>query len=280
MMAIFFQRLRTSIFVTLLVILPVAAQQPSEPSAEDEERQQVVRIMQLSDTIASGKLVGPNLAEALRRRGVMLGQMLSLSKALTDLDRSINLVSDNGQTYVDRGVVHHAMNHPDDALKDFAQAIQLVPDFSHAYFSRGHVYYYQGKFAEAMQDFGDGGALAKDDEYLYMVIWHYLAASRAGRDAKGVLAEMVRGHDLNKWPGAVLRMLQGEVAPEAVLNDAKGTDSLSLRMHQCEARFYVAQYHLLQGDKERAKKEFEATVETKVKPFIEYQFALRELERL
>ena len=273
--------LAAAVAFVLLVCSGSWAQQPgSESEADEEARLQMMRIMQISQVIDSGRLTAQDMAEAHRMRGVMFSNLYQHDLALKDFNRSIELAPDNGKIYVDRGVTFHTVKQYDKALDDFAQAIQLMPDFSHAYISRGHLFYYQGKFDEAIQDFSEGASFAKPEDFLYGTLWHYLATMRAGRDGKKGLQELVGDRDLKPWPGIVARLFMGQATPEEVLAAVKGDAKQSLRMQQCEAQFYVGQYYLLNGERERAREAFGKTVDTGVKMYIEYMYAQVELERL
>ena len=86
--------------------------------------------------------------------------------------------------------------------------------------------------------------------------------------------------DLNDWPGPVVLLLLGKTTPQQVLAAAKHQKTRKQLERECEAFFYVGQYHLLHGNKAEAAKLFRKTLDTGVTYFIEYDGAKVELERL
>ena len=72
----------------------------------------------------------------------------------------------------------------------------------------------------------------------------------------------------------------GNTTPEKVLANAESSIARTHLMLQCEAQFYLGEYYLLKGEKERARASFKASLDTGVTDFMEYDWALRELEVL
>ena len=70
------------------------------------------------------------------------------------------------------------------------------------------------------------------------------------------------------------------ISLEELLAETKDKDQRVEKEQQCEAYFYLGQYYLIKGDKEKAAQMFELCLETKVTYFVEYKGAKVELERM
>ncbi|MEH6550328.1 MAG: tetratricopeptide repeat protein [Pseudomonadales bacterium] len=71
-----------------------------------------------------------NVAAGLQVQG-------NLDQALQTLDRSIQLKSDDANTYFNRGLVLMELGRPQAAMKSYEKAIQLQPNFAQAYYHLG-----------------------------------------------------------------------------------------------------------------------------------------------
>ena len=110
------------------------------------------------------------------------------------------------------------------------------------------------------------------------MIWLYLARARAGR-ATGLEAN-ARGLDLSEWPGPVIALYLGRLAPAAVERAARDPDPTRQREQRCQAAFYLAQHHLLRGEAPSAVPLFREARRICPKAFIEHAGAVAELGRL
>jgi lipoprotein NlpI len=250
------------------------------PATREEAQEDWAKIDQITEAIESGRLPPGYLAEALRMRGVMFGNLYAHDRALKDFTQSITLDAENAVTFVDRGVVLHKLKDFEAARQDFQKAIALAPDNAHAYYSRGMLYYYQEKFEQAKEDFESGVSLAKAEDAPYGMLWLYWTLTRLGQDGKPALSDYSTDRKLDAWPGAAIEMYLGKKTADEVLQAAAHEDKKKERLQLCEAYFYVGQYHLLKGDKNQARAAFERVLDTKVREYLEYQYAGVELERL
>ena len=57
--------------------------------------------------------------------------------AITDVDKSIQLDSDNADAYRNRGATKAALGDFEGAIVDFDKAIEIDPEDAEAYYSRG-----------------------------------------------------------------------------------------------------------------------------------------------
>ena len=75
-------------------------------------------------------------------------------------------------------------------------------------------------------------------------------------------------------------MFLGRTKPEQVLARARNEDAKKQREQLTEAYFYVGQYHLLRGLRNKAKELFRSSLKLGVKSFTEYKSAQAELARM
>ena len=57
-------------------------------------------------------------------------------------------------TYVNRGVVHMAMENFTEAAKDYNKALELNPKVAEAYVNRGNLWFMVSRYQEAIEDYG------------------------------------------------------------------------------------------------------------------------------
>ena len=74
-------------------------------------------------------------------------------KALTDLNKAIELDPKNALAYGSRGLVYSYQSQPDKAMTNFKKALELDPGLALAYSGRGRIYYDRYQYTEAMDDF-------------------------------------------------------------------------------------------------------------------------------
>ncbi len=236
-------------------------------------------------TAALGQELGPTVGtETLERisqshdRAIDYYKRGLYDRAIAEYDQAIKLKPDYANAYYNRGVAYMSKGLYDRAIEDYDTAIRLRPDYAKAYRNRGNAKFYLGRFAAAARDYDQ--SLNIDPEQIFRVIWLYLARERSEENGGQELARNATKVDLSDWPGPVVSMFLGEVAPQQVLAAAKHPDERKQRERECEAFFYIGQYHLLQGNKGEAAKLFRKALDTGITHFVEYIGAKAELERL
>ncbi|MDP6542464.1 MAG: hypothetical protein QGH60_00650 [Phycisphaerae bacterium] len=157
------------------------------------------------------------------------------------------------------------------------------------------------KFTDAAKDLHRYVTLNPGDEY--GALWRYIARRRAGQSlADKELTDYMSKHvkDRSVWPGAVFEMFAGRIDPAKCLKSAEPTkpdltgaklspaDKISrqtayekLRRRQlCGAYFYVAQYEMIRGRKDAARKLFRKCLATNVTIYDVYRCAKVTLRRM
>ncbi len=205
--------------------------------------------------------------------------------------------------YYNRGIAWRHKGDNDQAIADYTEAIRLNPNYASAFKNRGRANFFIANYVAAASDLTRGVQEKPDDAHA--VIWLYLARARSG--SQNAAAELETNAAILKqsdWPYPVIELFLGRRAPETMQitsralsvasnpdapkkpsvpsnPDAPKTLSVPSNLEdRCEARFYVGEWYLLQGDRARAATALKAAADTCPKTFIEYTGAQAELKRL
>jgi tetratricopeptide (TPR) repeat protein len=157
-----------------------------------------------------------------------------------------------------------------EALKE--QTRERVPrDWAATQKRLGYALFNQGDFAGAALDLQE----VVDGTDAYPILWLYLARARIGKqDAKSDLEHSAAGLNPSQWPYPVIDLFLEQRTPEALVAAAEKPEE------QCEAQYYLGQWHLVRGESANAMKALRNAVASCPKTFIEYAGAVAELKRL
>ncbi len=89
---------------------------------------------------------------AYYNRGSIYSNMGMYDKALQDLNRTVELLPDYASAYNNRGLVHQKMEHYQEALSDFDHAVRLE-NSPIAYYNRGNTHFETDNFQEALDNY-------------------------------------------------------------------------------------------------------------------------------
>lgn len=193
----------------------------------------------------------PDDAEPYRSRAYIHNVLNDFPAAIADYTQAIRLDPKSAEAYAGRGRILAETGELDRALADLSEAIALEPNQGTHPAHRGFVHFYRGAFAPSAADLHK--AVALDPEGIvaqYALVFRYLARLRAGEDGNTELAETVKDH---KFPLPVLEFFLGRVPLEAVSKDTDSPDS------RCETEFYLAQWHIIRGERDQALPRLRAT---------------------
>jgi lipoprotein NlpI len=281
-------RCAAALVLTLALIPPTTfAAQAAGPSAEQLARAAetkhtslVDEVDRLTADIDSGRLRGKELAEAFRRRGIALSWLTQNQRAVEDIGKAIELEQLSPQYYEDRAITYLKLGELARAQTDLAMALGLESKRPTAHREEGRLASYRGQHARAARSF----ALAMDNDEgigaVYAAIWLHIAAMRGGLDASSPLRHFGEVLPSAQWPAPVIQMLTGAIQPEEAIAMAQSPDVDTDQAQKCEAYFYAGQQYLLNQKPDAAKAAFEGAVATGMTEFLEYDWALRELELL
>jgi tetratricopeptide (TPR) repeat protein len=195
-----------------------------------------------------------------------------LEQAIVAYDEAIRLDPKSATFYVNRGTLWRSRGEYTRATQDYDSAIALKPNDLLAYGNRGLARFLHADFAEATDDFAKVG---RQSENAYITIWTYLSGARAGRkDAKKAMEQASATLKRTEWPYSIVEFFLGKRSLRAAQSAALGPKE------QCEAQFYIGQWHLLRQEREDAKRAFQSAVNNCASNVAEHQGALEELKRL
>ncbi len=236
----------------------------------------------------------PDLAAPFYNRGNSYNRAGEFGLALQDYSRVLALEPDHTAALTNRATVYLRQGHYVEAFADYARVLDITPDDPLAWFTRANAFLNIGAFNRAEADFGAaierghktavsyqrrgdarfllGNFEAARQDYArailagstdgQLLLWHHLAAGRAGRpNSRSLVSAFERG-DLGHWQGLAAKVLLGKSDPvEALAAAAPGAPVREAATRRARLLFYVGAMHLLAGRDAAAVEAFRETVE-------------------
>jgi len=219
-------------------------------------------------------------------RGAVYGGMRQYRKAVEEYLHALKLSPDNPRILYRLGVEHMYLQDPQKAEDYFTQAIDNSADASNAitYHRRGCARLALGKYADAVSDF-ENSLRTREDGAIYPQLMRFLAFRFSGLPVdmnefgKALVAPEdkpwltgVASYYLNEAHEVDVLKLAGdpfaEFAGKGILYHGEPEQKKILLEKSknlaavCEVRFYLGCYALSGGDKENARRHFQASVDT------------------
>jgi lipoprotein NlpI len=215
--------------------------------------------------------------------GQYLNRALALSergeheRAIRDYGAAIKLAPDDVRMYIGRAVEWTVLGDYKRASADYEEVIRRQPKNMSGHFGRGRVRFYAGEFMPAASDFLRAHQL---DASIYTALWLFLARKRANIPGEQTLAQDAGTSGGGEWPEPVVALYLGKIAPEAVQKAAAHPDPARQRDRRCEANFYIAEWHLMRGEREAASRLLTDARSGCQTAFLEHEGAVAELRRI
>lgn len=227
-------------------------------------------------------------------RAVVAARNGRYDEAIELFTRAINSdelgLKNRAQAYAYRGIAKATTGDYDGAQLDLNSSVALDSDFAaDAYAYRGYMKLVLGQAKESAAD------LEKSAELLiwpYNVLWLHLARLKAGLPDQGprslannaITLDVKRNQDgtpgLTRWPGALVKFMQGTGTRESVAAAAQEGDPARLAERVCDVDFYLGELDLARNDIAAAKPQFERAAEKCPFASFERMGATAELMRL
>jgi lipoprotein NlpI len=221
--------------------------------------------------------LAPGSADAHYNRATAWANKGDADRAIADYSAAIRLSPKESAPYGGRGVEWSIKGDYPRAIADFDFAIGLDAKSLNAILGRGRARFYGGDFQRAAADFGQAQKL---DDNLYTALWLYLALKRGSIDGDEALKPYALAANSMVWPAPVIALYIGRANPESVIAAADTPDSARQRELRCEASYYVAQWHLIRNERDRALPLLKEAQGGCRKNNLEYEGTLAELRRL
>jgi lipoprotein NlpI len=234
-------------------------------------------IAAFTTALSAGDLSPGLMPTAYRGRGSAYLVTGRCGLARADFEAALALRPGDGALTVLHANAARCDGKPDLALADYAALIakQYSPDI---YRERAWLRWRRGDLAGAIADFVSYAAARPKDAY--GVLWLEMLRARAGTLDAATTVKDIAPFDGDDWPGPLLGLYAGTVRPEALAAAAARGDAASLTARQCEADFYLAEWHLSQGGESDAKPLLQSAAERCPHNFVEYDASRLELRRI
>ena len=199
-------------------------------------------------------------------------------------------LKNRAQAFAYRGIAKATTGDYEGAQLDLNSSVALDSDYNaDAYAFRGYIKLVLGQSKEAAAD------LEKSAELMvwpYNVLWLHLARLKAGVPDEGprslannaITLDVKRNQDgspgLSRWPGALVKFMQGTGTRESVTASAQEGDPARLAERVCDVDFYLAEFDLAHNDVAAAKPQLERAAEKCPFASFERMGATAELTRL
>jgi lipoprotein NlpI len=210
-------------------------------------------------------------------RGAAWSNKGEFERAIEDFDVAANLKPDDPVVYHARGIELAVKGDYARAIADFDKALQLDPKGDGVHFARGRTRFYASDFTRAT---GDLETAFDTRPNIYTALWLYLARKRGGNEDADDLLERETRRLRGGWPSPLIALYMDRTDIASVNIAANGSDPPRRREMRCEADFYVAQSHIIKGERPRARMLFEAVQRACPKNLLEYEGTVAELRRL
>lgn len=191
----------------------------------------------------------PRHVNAHVNRALARASQGDFDRAIADDSRALQLDPRNALAYANRAALEFLRGDVDATLADCTRALELAPQPGDVYQRRGMALYLSGNAARAAPDLARAQEMTGDP---YASLALYLARVRAGQDGARELAARTAALDRKAWPGPLVALYLGRGAPESPLAAARQGDAAAQQAQLCAARYYMAQWHLLRHETDRA----------------------------
>ncbi|HTD91244.1 MAG TPA: tetratricopeptide repeat protein, partial [Burkholderiales bacterium] len=210
-------------------------------------------------------------------RGTAWSNKGEFDRAIADFDVAATLKPDDPVVYHARAIELAVKGDYPRAIADFDKVLQLDPKARGVHFARGRTRFYASDFARAASDLETA---FQSQPNIYTALWLFLARKRGGSNDADDMLERDTRRIRAGWPAPVIALYMGRTNIESVNIAANGSEPAQRREMRCEADFYVAQSHIIKGERPRAQMLLQEVQRNCPKNLLEYEGTVAELRRL
>lgn len=244
--------------------------------------EQEVMVAQISQILLADNLSNRERANLHFERAVLYDSLGLWGLARYDFTQALALQPQTAAVYNYLGLYLLFDENYESALDAFNVVLELDPDYEYTYLNRGLDFYYMERYRLAEQDFLRFYQAKQDDPY--RVLWLYLNELKLmPQEAKNNLAQRAVGLSAEYWGTFIVQYYLVELSVAELFDKmAAFVEPHSPQYAEVltETYFYLAKQKLNMGYVEEAETLFKLAVANQVYNFVEYRFALFELNKL
>lgn len=248
----------------------------------DDHEPREVMISRISQVLQTANLSKKEHASLLFDRGVLYDSLGLWVLARQDFIEAVAISPKMAEIYNYLGLYLTLDEDYSSALKMFNLTLNIDPHYEYAYLNRGLNYYYMKNYKLAEKDLLTFYNVDKKDPY--RVLWLYInelayqpavasknLSMRASSLAEGIWGTKIVNYYLGK---SSMDKLVQQITAYATPHSEKYAEILT------ETYFYLAKQKLITGDVDTASTFLKLALANQVYNFVEYRFALFELNKL
>ncbi|MFT6985019.1 MAG: lipoprotein NlpI [Psychromonas sp.] len=241
--------------------------------------QDEVKLLRINQLIAEqNDLPAKQLAQLFYDRGVIYDRMGLGAHSRYNFTQAINIDPSFAPAYNSLGLYLLLGQSYDEAFDAFDSALELSDRMQFSYLHRAIGLYQVKRYPLASNDIELFYALDKKDPY--RILWRYIINSKI--DQEKALTGLQDAEQLSKdkrYAWSLIDVIAGRKTEmeffETVSYGVNTNKELAQRL--CEAYFYLAHWHKLSGNLNKAIYYFKLSTSTNIHDFIEYKYSLIEL---
>ena len=256
-------------------VFPIAT--PVQISYQDE-----VKLLRLNQLIADKKNVdNKQRAILLYERGLIYDRMGLSAHSRYDFTQSIALDPTFAEPYNSLGVYLLMSGAYDEAFDAFDSAIELSNQMQYSYLHRAIGLSLVERYDGAQRDIEKFYQLDKTDPYRW--IWRYIINANVDLVvATEQLKQATAESDDTRFAWAIIGVINGSISEkdffDNISNGVETNEELAQRL--CEAYYYFAHWHMNNNNLAKGVYYLKLSATTNVKDFIEYKYALIDLDNI
>lgn len=256
-------------------VFPIAT--PVQISYQDE-----VKLLRLNQLIADKKNVdNKQRAILLYERGLIYDRMGLSAHSRYDFTQSIGLDPTFAEPYNSLGVYLLMSGAYDEAFDAFDSAIELSNQMQYSYLHRAIGLSLVERYDGAQRDIEKFYQLDKTDPYRW--IWRYIINANVDLAAATEQLKQAKAEsDDTRFAWAIIGVINGSISEkdffDNITNGVETNEELAQRL--CEAYYYLAHWHMNNNNLAKGVYYLKLSATTNVKDFIEYKYALIDLDNI
>jgi lipoprotein NlpI len=227
-------------------------------------------------------VLSPRSRQAHYYRGVARSQTGDIRAGMTDFDAAIAIDPSYAAAYGGRAAARRLTGDDSGALADLTQAVQLDPQSAPLRHARGCLLYDEAEWDSAAGDFQQAIAMESGGQPLSRArLWLIAARGDSERGTRELEAFLQRPSlAIGDWERRILEFLLARRSEEELFSGVVDSEPSVTMGRQLQANFYAGSVRLLRGDRDGARRLFEAAVAIDRRSFAEHLSAGAELKRL